>query len=397
MPFEGEGDDEGPSSHQPLPPEDRLWRHPSELAGGTAGPSPWPLPGQPQEHRGSRALVALAGAGLAGALVAVGVMWVTRPTRVVVEEAEPTRARTMATAAFAPAALPAKSLADRLAPTLVQVEASQDGAWTAGTGIRLDDRGTIAVATPLVDGASTVMVTDHQGDRVPAIPGASDAATGITIVTVASTGGAVVPTRSVDASAGEPVAVIGAASVGPDGATEQRVVTASVSAVGLRSTVGPIVLHDAVQLDRAVPADTTGGLVVSGEGKLVGLVLAGSGSEDLAIVVPADDALAAAKSLRDDGEVRRAWLGVRATDLTPTAAAMLDVKGGAQLTAVEAGSPAAAAGLRKGDVITSVDGRPVGDASDLVVALRAWEPGEQVAVGWHRGTKAEQADVVLGG
>jgi putative serine protease PepD len=380
-----------------LPPEDRLWRHPSELAGGAAGPSPWPAPGLPQEHRSSRALVALAGAGLAGALVAVGVMWFTRPTRVVVEEATPAKARTLSSAVFAPAALPATSLADRLAPTLVQVEASHDDTWTAGTGIRLDREGTIAVATPLVHGAGSVMVTDQQGDRVRALPGPSDPATGITILTVASTGGAVLPTATAEASAGEPVAVVGAASVAPDGTTEQRVVTASVSAVGLRSAVDPIVLHDAVQLDRAVPADSIGGLVVDAQGKLVGIVLGGSGSEDLAVVVPADEALAAATSLRDDGEVRRPWLGVRATDLTPSAAAMMDVKGGAQLTAVQAGSPAAASGLRKGDVITGVDGRPISDASDLVVALRAWDPGEQVVVEWHRGTESGTTEVVLGG
>jgi S1-C subfamily serine protease len=177
--------------------------------------------------------------------------------------------------------------------------------------------------------------------------GASDPATGVTILTVTTRGGSVAPTRSIDPSAGQAVAVIGAASVAPDGRTQQRVVTAAVSAVGLRTTVEPLVLHDAVQLDRAVPADATGGLVVDGKGRLVGIVVTGSGSEDLAVVVPAADAISAARGLRDDGEVRRAWLGVRAIDLTPSAAALLDVKGGAQLTAGEAGSPAAGAGRRR--------------------------------------------------
>ena len=53
--------------------------------------------------------------------------------------------------------------------------------------------------------------------------------------------------------------------------------------------------------------------------------------------------------------------------------------------------------VRKGDVITGVDGQPVGDASDLVVALRAWQPGERVVVTWHRGVTASDAEVVLGG
>ncbi len=397
MAFDEEGDEERHRANPPLPPEDRLWRHPSELVAGAPAPAAWQVPRTPQDQRNSKAVAALASAGLAGALVAVGVMWFARPTRVVVEEAKPATARAMTTAVFAPAGLPSEALAKRLAPSLVHIEASHDDAWTSGTGIRLDAEGTIAVATPVVEGADTVMVTDQDGDRVPATVGGTDPATGITVVTVQGFRGTIVPTRSVAAAAGQPVAVIGAASVSADGQTEQRVVTASVSAVGLRTTVHPIVLHDAVQLDRAVPRDATGGIVVDAEGRLVGIVLAGSGSEDLAVVVPADAAMAAARGLRDDGEVRRGWLGVRAVDLSPSAASLMDVKGGAQLTAVEAGSPAAAAGLRKGDVITGVGGRPVGDASDLVVALRAWQPGARVVVEWHRGLASEEAEVVLGG
>lgn len=397
MAFDEPGDEERPGANPPLPPEDRLWRHPSEVANGTPVPAAWPAPAAPTRNRGARTVAALAGAGLAGALVAVGVMWFTRPTRVVVEEGTPASVRAMTTVAFAPAGVPSAALAKRIAPSLVHIEASHDDTWTAGTGIRLDRAGTVAVATTVVDGASSVMVTDGDGDRVRATVGGSDAATGITILTVKGTAGSAIAVRSVEAEAGQPVAVIGASSVSPDGATEQRVVTASVSAVGLRATVDPVVLHDAVQLDRAVPDDATGGLVVDARGDLVGIVLAGSGAEELAVVVPAEDAMAAARSLRDDGEVRRAWLGVRAVDLSPAAAELMSVKGGAQLTSVQAGSPAAAAGLRKGDVVTGVDDQPVGDASDLVVALREWKPGEQVVVEWHRGTEQGETDVTLGG
>ena len=397
MVFDGDGDEEDPMPHPPLPPEDRLWRHPSELGGGTPAPAAWATPPPSHEGRGPNALLALGAACLAGAVVAVGVMWFTRPTKVVVEDAKRFTTRSVPTAVFTASGVPSQALAERLAPALVRVEASRDDAWTAATGVRLDDAGTIVVASPAVDGATAVMVTDQQGDRVRADVGASDPATGVTILTVASRGGSVAPTRSIDPAAGQAVAVIGAASVAPDGRTQQRVVTAAVSAVGLRTTVDPLVLHDAVQLDRAVPADATGGIVVDGKGRLVGIVVSGSGTEDLAVVVPAADAMAAARGLRDDGEVRRAWLGVRAIDLAPSAAALLDVKGGAQLTAVEAGSPAAGAGLRKGDVITSVDGQAIGDASDLVVALRAWEPGERVVVGWRRGADAGRTEVVLGG
>lgn len=400
MGFDEEGDEERPRTDPPLPPEDRLWRHPSELAGGTPPPAAWPTPTPPAAARGTRAVGALAAAGLAGALVAVGVMWFTRPTRVVVEEAKPAAARTTPAAMFTPAAVPSEAIAKDLAPALVQVEASRDGTWTSGTGLRLDAKGTIVVATPVVDGASSVMVTDRDGTRVRALPGGADQATGITVLLVSGSSaadGSPVAAAPVDATAGEPVAVISAAAVSPAGDAEQRVLTASISTVGMRATVDPIVLHDAVQLDRSVPDDATGGLVVDAEGRLVGIVLAGSGAEDLAVVVPADDAMAAARGLRDDGQVRRAWLGVRAIDLSPSAAELMGVKGGAQLTMVQAGSPAAAAGLQKGDVITSVDDHPIGDASDLVVELRRWSPGERVELRWQRGTTPDRAEITLGG
>lgn len=396
MVFEEEGDDDGPRADPPLPPEDRLWRHPSELADGTPPPGAWPALTPRPAPRRSLAFAALAGACLAGAAMAVGVMWLARPTRVVVEPADPIAARSITTATFG-ATVPSEELAGRLAPSLVLVESSRADQWSAGTGVVFASDGSIAVATALTVGADLVMVTDHDGKRVRATPAGTDPSTGITILTVGGEDATPIEASSGVARAGQPVAVIGARAVGSDGVTDQRVVTASVSAVGLRTDVDPIVIHDAVQLDRSIPADALGGLVVDADGRLLGMVLDASGTEDLAVAVPADEALAAAKDLRADGEVRRAWLGVRATDLSPAAASMLSVKGGALLTAVDAGSPAETAGLRTGDVIIGVDGRTVTDASDLVVALRAWAPGEEVQVEWRRGEDPVRAAVTLGG
>ena len=343
------------------------------------------------------AVAAVVSAGLAGAVVAMGVMWIARPTRVVVREAQGSAARPTTTVMFAPAVVPSQALAKKLAPSLVIVQASRNDQWADGTGVRLDDRGTIAVAALLVDGADSVVITDATGKRLAATPAGSDPATGIAIVHIADRSGSALDAAPATAEAGQPVAVIGASSLAPDGSTEQRVITAAISAVDLRTTLDSLVLHDAVQLDRAVPTDARGGVVIDADGHLLGIVLAGSGAENLAVVVPAGEALAAARDLRTTGTVRRAWLGVRAVDLSPTAAQMLDVRGGALLQQVEGGSPAAATGLLKGDVITDVDGHAIGDASDLVVALRSWKPGERVVITWRRGVATRKAGVILGG
>ncbi|MFN8019638.1 MAG: PDZ domain-containing protein [Acidimicrobiales bacterium] len=168
------------------------------------------------------------------------------------------------------------------------------------------------------------------------------------------------------------------------GATAPRTVTAAIGTVGDRATVPPLVLHDALLLDRAVPDGAVGAVVVDGHGHVVGVVVAAADADGLAVVAPADTAMAAARDLRGDGAVRRAWLGVRAVDLSPAQARLLDVAGGARLTQVTPGSPAATAGLRPDDVITEVDGHATLDASALVTALRRWQPGERVEVTWRR-------------
>lgn len=85
-----------------------------------------------------------------------------------------------------------------------------------------------------------------------------------------------------------------------------------------------------------------------------------------------------------------AHLGVRAVDDTTVTAA------GARLTEVDAGGPAASAGLQVGDVVTSMAGASITDASDLLEAVRSRAPGDEVAVEVRRGADALHLTVHLG-
>ena len=396
MAFDEDPDDERPRTDPPPPPDDRLWRHPSEVAGGSPLPAAWPEPRPSRPPRRGMALAALGSACLAGATVAMGIMWVTRPTRIVIHEVQSATTRPV-TAVYSPAGIPTETLAKQLSPKLVQVAAAHDDLWTTGTGVWLDGQGTIVVAAPLVTGAANVMVTTRVGHRVRATLVGTDPATGIAVLRLSHAAGSPVVQPTVSPLTGQPVAVISAPSSATEGASQQRIIRASISAVGVRTTVGSMVLHNALQLDRAIPSDALGSVVVDANGRLLGIVLAASGTDHLAVVVPAHDALAAARGLRGHGTVRRAWLGVRTVDLSPAASLLLAVPGGALLTSVEKGSPASKAGLVTGDVITEVDGHTISDASDLVVSLRTWAPGEHVVITWHRGPATREAEVNLGG
>ncbi len=107
--------------------------------------------------------------------------------------------------------------------------------------------------------------------------------------------------------------------------------------------------------------------------------------------------MAAAKELRDHGEVRRAWLGVRAVDLDPVRATLLDLRRGALLTEVDGDSPAGIAGLEVGDVITAIDDQPIDDASDLVNDLSRHRPGDDTSISLQRGPDRKTMQVRLGG
>jgi S1-C subfamily serine protease len=396
MAADDDRDPDGLDGPGPLPPEDRLWRHPSELAAGMAPPAAWSTPRATDPHRRLMMVGALVSASLAGAVVAVGAMWVARPTRVVTRSATASTAVATATVAFAPGFLPTEQLAQRLAPSLPGVRAARSGTWTDGTGVWLDDDGFLAAPTTLVLGADEVVVTGPDGIARPALVVGSDPATGVSTLRVARTTGTPLPRSLALPRVGERVALLGAGPTAAAAPTAATVATATISAPAARATIGTLVLHDAIALDRGVPHGAVGGVVLDADGRVVGLTV-GLDDEGTTVASPAAEALAAADDLRDDGKVQRAWLGVRAVDLDPALASRLEVRGGAALTQVDPGSPADQAGLQAGDVITAIDGQSVDNASDLVVSLRHHRPGDWARIGWQRGDQRQQARVHLGG
>ena len=394
-------DDERLGPDDPLPPEDRLWRHPSELAAGIGPPAAWftgaPAVAPAGPSRRGMAVGALAGACLAGAVVAVGAMWIARPTRVEKGAVPMSTVRSVTTAALTFSPVPTERLAAAFGPSLPAVRVLHAGQWATGSGMWLDDHGTVLTATALIDGATEVLVTGKDGIARRATIAGIDSATGITALTVERTSGTPMTADVAPPRAGEPVAIVGATGVVTgDHAAAATTATAVVRVASMRSSVDGTVLHDTVQLDRTVPPDAVGGVLVDSDGRIVGINL-GQATDGLGVVSPATDALAAGRSLRDHGTVPRAVLGVRATDLDPAAIAMLKVTGGAKLTEVTPGSPAASAGLEVGDVITKVDGHQVDDPSDLVLALRRLQPGDRVEVAVRHGDQTIPHQVTLGG
>jgi serine protease Do len=151
-----------------------------------------------------------------------------------------------------------------------------------------------------------------------------------------------------------------------------------------------------IQTDARIHRGNSGGPVIDTAGQVVGVAIAtGDRPSELSFVIPIERVREVVGALRDFGQVSRSWLGVKVLPVTPEQATRLALPKptGALVTEVEAGSPAARAGFRPGDVITSWDGRDVDHAS-LPWIVAQTPPGKTIAVGVWRAHAAVSISVV---
>ena len=402
VPFEDDSDDEWPPPDRLLPPEDRLWRHPSEVHASKAGDDPAP----PASHRSATKVsrLTLVGVLLAGATAAFGIMWVARPAKVT-DESTPS---TVAMGRVGPSATPvavtgdggllSRDLATTFAPSVARVEALHDGTWTTSSALWIDDAGTLVTPAARVATADEVMVVGRDGTRQPATVAGTDEATALAALVVGHTSGTPVAAATRRPVTGERVAAIGCGVRDrPDRLDAVTMAAVLVRSTDQRAVVHGTLLHDVIHVDRALPSDVDGGGLVDPSGRLLGLILGNADDQHLGTVIPAATAIETARTLRIDGRIERAWLGVQAVDVDPAWATMLDITGGARLTEVTHDSPAAHAGLRTDDVVVAVGHQPIDDASDLVLALRGHAPGSRASITVRRGSDHLDMTVVLGG
>jgi putative serine protease PepD len=163
---------------------------------------------------------------------------------------------------------------------------------------------------------------------------------------------------------------------------------------------------DAIQTDAAINPGNSGGPLVDLAGRVVGINSAiatvdqsssqgsQSGNIGVGFAIPSNDARKVADQLIADGKAVHAQMGISVSDAPSSTTGSPGL--GAQIRQVTSSSPAAAAGLRAGDVVTKVDDRSVTDADSLVVAVRAHDPGQTVSVTYLRDGATRTAQVKLG-
>jgi serine protease Do len=154
-----------------------------------------------------------------------------------------------------------------------------------------------------------------------------------------------------------------------------------------------------VQTDAAINPGNSGGPLLDTMGRIVGintLILSESGgSEGIGFAIPSNTVERVYKQLRKDGRVKRGIIGVIPEDITPVLAGALGIEhhSGVILSDVTPGSPAEAAGLAQGDVVRSIDGKPIHDALQLGEALSRHSVGDQISMDVERAKKKLQVKV----
>lgn len=177
---------------------------------------------------------------------------------------------------------------------------------------------------------------------------------------------------------GDPVLAIG----NPFG-VGQTVTSGIVSALG-RNQLGINTFENFIQTDAAINPGNSGGALVDIHGNLLGINTAiysrSGGNMGIGFAIPVATAQQVLESIVKDGQVTRGWIGVEPSDLTPELAETFGVKSseGVIITGVLQNGPAAQAGIRPGDVITRIAGKPVHNVSELLTGVAALKPGTPV-------------------
>ena len=374
-----------------LPPDDRLWRHPSEVAsvglpGRTGGRVPEPHAAAPKQrsHWGSSFL-----SGTIGALLVIGMVTAvggfrTRevPTpyvsNVVVgqEEATAPNARTLD---------PLVAVAARVQPSVVSVRAERTDGVLNCSGFVFATGGFILTSQRTVERAKRVMVTLSDASTHEAEVVGTDPDTGVAVLRIGT--GSVTPVKMRTAAtlrAGVTALTIGA---------NQWVGVSVVAAVGraVQSKDSPLLL-DMIDLNVDVDPLASGGPVVDGTGSVIGVsdVLDGRG-----YATPIDIAKDVADQLIARGKVYYGYLGVEGGDADEAVAKNLGVEGGAVVHTVADGSPAYLAGVHPGDIIVRIESQQIATMAGLKYAVRSYRPGRAVTLHIFRDGKAMSINATL--
>lgn len=361
-----------------LPPEDRIWRHPSELSGQGVAPVAPVIVGH---SWGTAAFSAMGGA------LAVGALWFAVGNgegRTVTERVSLVPIQTVSPRVVDADEWGSAVTATARSATVSVLSGSRDE--TVAGAVAYRDDGYLLTSARAIDGATSLLVVDADGVIQEARLVGTDRRTDISVLHVEMVTIAVIVADGSTLEPGDNLAI-----VDPAGDAVESTVIDTTSHI---STADGDTVLGVVTLDTVLGDIPPGSPVVDDTGAVVGVTTA-TDPTAAAALIPIDIARQVAAELIDQGVVNHSWLGVTARDVEADELESGDPIG-PLITSLISDGPAAVSGVMPGDVIVQVGTMPVDSVSAMVTALRYHEPGAFVTIGVVRDDRQLSFSVVLG-
>jgi Do/DeqQ family serine protease len=266
-----------------------------------------------------------------------------------------------------------------------------------GSGVIVSAEGYVLTNNHVVEGADVIEVILNDARRTQAKVIGTDPETDLAILKIDLDKLPVMVLGSSDAlQVGDQVLAIG----NPFG-VGQTVTSGIVSALG-RNQLGINNFENFIQTDAAINPGNSGGALIDVNGNLQGINTAiysrSGGSMGIGFAIPVSMAKIVLEGIVKEGQVRRGWIGVEPNELSPELAETFGVKAnaGVIITGVLQNGPAAKAGIRPGDVITSVGDKKTDNVQALLTAVAGLKPGSTARFALQRGTDKMELDVTPG-
>ena len=308
------------------------------------------------------------------------------------------------------------AVAKAVGPSVVSIDIQTTQGEAAGSGVVFDGKGNILTNNHVVQGATgrgDITVTLADGRSFTASIVGTDPSTdlavihlakvpdGLRSITLGNSDGLTVggPVMAV----GNPLGLSGTVTTGIISALDRPVTTGdSGSSSPFGSQGSEPVVTNAIQTSAAINPGNSGGALVDSAGRLIGINSSiaqlgnssgQSGNIGIGFAIPVNEAKSIANQLIDKGKADHAYLGVSTRDTTTTDGS--SKRAGAGIASVSSGTPAAAAGLRAGDVVIALNGERVDSSIALIAQVRERTAGDKVTLTIVRNGARQDVSVTL--
>jgi serine protease DegQ len=271
-----------------------------------------------------------------------------------------------------------------------------------GSGVIVSNDGYVLTNYHVIESADAMEVALNDGRKLKATLVGADPETDLAVLRIVSAPGQearfspITLGRMDNVHVGDVVLAIG----NPFG-VGQSVTMGIVSALG-RTHLGINTFEDFIQTDAAINPGNSGGALTDAAGNLIGINTAiysrTGGSLGIGFAIPVSTARNVMEQIILNGSVTRGWIGVEAQEITPELAESFGLPGtdGALIAGVVRGSPADQGGIRPGDILLAVGGKPVRDPQVMLDLIAALKPGDSTSFKIRRDKSVIDAAVKIG-